>query len=73
MNALADDLQARGVSVTRRQFAGVDHGFTHANPVEVARAAIDMIGDLLRKAYSDATATNQPQQEPPGEGAPARG
>ena len=50
MNALADDLRAKGVPVTRHQFAGVDHGFTHARPAEVAWAAITMIGDLLRKA-----------------------
>jgi len=54
MHVLADDLQAKGVSVTRREFSGVDHGFTHAKPVETARAAIGMIGDLLQKAYSDA-------------------
>ena len=53
MNALAGDLQTKGVRVTHRQFAGVDHFFTHAKPVEVARAAIGMIGDLLRQAYSD--------------------
>ena len=29
---------------------GVDHGFTHPRPGEVARAAITMIGDLLGKA-----------------------
>ena len=63
MHALADDLQAKGVSVTRREFAGVDHGFTHTKPVETARAAITMIGDLLRSAYS---ATTQPPQDTPG-------
>lgn len=60
---LADDLRAKGVLVTRRQFAGFDHGFTHTKPVEVARAAISMIGDVLRKAYSDATTTTQPRQD----------
>jgi acetyl esterase len=54
MNALAHDLQTKGVAVTHRQFAGVDHFFTHTKPVEVAREAIDMIGGLLRQAYSDA-------------------
>ncbi len=52
MNDLAADLHAKGVPVTHRQLDGVDHGFTHTKPVEVARAAITMIGDLLRKAYS---------------------
>jgi acetyl esterase len=35
-----------------RQFDGVDHDFTHTKPVEVAREAITMIGDLLRKVYA---------------------
>jgi acetyl esterase len=52
MNDLADDLITRGVQVSRHQFAGVDHGFTHTKPVEVAREAITMIGDHLRKAYA---------------------
>ncbi|GAA1003361.1 carboxylesterase [Acrocarpospora pleiomorpha] len=52
MNDLAADLTAKGVQVTHRQFDGVDHGFTHVKPVEVAREAITMIGDLLRKAYA---------------------
>lgn len=53
MNALADDLQAKGVRVTHRQFPRADHYFTHSRPVDVARTAISMIGDLLRQAYSD--------------------
>lgn len=52
MNDLAADLAAKGVQVTHRQFDGVDHGFTHTKPVEVAREAITLIGDLLRKAYA---------------------
>jgi acetyl esterase len=52
MNALADDLAAKGVKVTRREFVGVDHGFTHAKPVEIAREAIQMIGEHLRRAYA---------------------
>jgi len=32
--------------------SGVDHGFTHAKPVEVAREAIELIGEHLRKAYA---------------------
>jgi acetyl esterase len=51
-NALAEDLQAKGVQVTHRQFAGVDHGFTHTKPVAVANEAIQMIGRHLRSAYS---------------------
>lgn len=31
--------------------AGADHGFTHAKPVGVAREAIELIGEHLRKAY----------------------
>ncbi|MBV8346787.1 MAG: alpha/beta hydrolase, partial [Mycolicibacterium sp.] len=54
MNALAGDLKAKGVRVVHRQFAGVDHFFTHTKPTGVAKAAIGMIGDLLRRAYSDA-------------------
>ena len=49
---LADDLAARGVQVTHRQFAGVDHGFTHFEPVDVAREAIEMIGSHLAAAYA---------------------
>jgi acetyl esterase len=30
----------------------VDHGFTHTKPADVAREAITLIGDLLRKAYA---------------------
>ena len=52
MNDLAADLHAKNVPVTHRHFDGVDHGFTHTRPVEVAREAIMMIGDLLREAYA---------------------
>jgi predicted ester cyclase len=55
MNDLAADMTAKGVEVTHKQFAGVDHGFTHAKPVEVARASLQMIGDHLRKAYTSTT------------------
>ncbi len=51
MNELAADLARKGVQVTHKQFAGVDHGFTHAKPVEVAREALRMIAEHLRKAY----------------------
>ncbi|MFZ4892904.1 alpha/beta hydrolase [Plantibacter sp. Mn2098] len=53
-NALAAEPVRRGVDVTHREFAGVDHAFTHAKPVEVAREAITMIGDHLRKAFASA-------------------
>jgi acetyl esterase len=52
MNDLAADLTAKGVQVTHHEFAGVDHGFTHTKPIEVAREAITMIGEHLRKAYA---------------------
>ena len=52
MRELADAMAAKGVDVTYREFAGVDHGFTHAKPAAVARAALHMIGEHLRKAYA---------------------
>jgi len=52
MNDLAAGMTAKGVQVTHKQFADVDHGFTHAKPVEVAREALQMIGDHLNKAYA---------------------
>ncbi|MCW2786687.1 MAG: alpha/beta hydrolase [Marmoricola sp.] len=52
MTEFADKLANVGVDVTYREFAGVDHGFTHAKPVAVAREAIMMIGDHLKKAYA---------------------
>lgn len=53
-NDLADKLARLGVAVTHREFAGVDHGFTHQEPVETARAAIAMIGCHLAGAYARA-------------------
>jgi acetyl esterase len=50
--ALARDLAAKQVPVSFRQFAGVDHGFTHAKPVEAAREAVRMIGEHLAAAYT---------------------
>jgi acetyl esterase len=55
MNEIAADMAAKGVEVTHKQFAGVDHGFTHAKPVEVARESVQMIGDHLRDAYTSTT------------------
>ena len=52
MRELADDMAAKGVQVTYNEFAGVDHGFTHAKPAAVAREALWMIGEHLRKAYA---------------------
>jgi acetyl esterase len=52
MNDLAADLHAKSVPITNRQFDGVDHGFTHTKSAEVAREAITMIADLLRKAHA---------------------
>ena len=45
------DMAAKGVQVTHHEFAGVDHGFTHAKPANVAHAALRMIAEHLRKAY----------------------
>ncbi len=50
-NALAGDLMAKGVAVTHREFAGVDHGFTHNRPVPIAREAIENLGRHLTAAY----------------------
>jgi acetyl esterase len=58
MNELAADMARKGVEVTHREFAGVDHGFTHAKPVEVARQALWMLGEHLRKAYAIPTGEN---------------
>src|SRR5262245_5764883 len=51
MRELAEDMTAKGVPVTYREFAGVDHGFTHAKPADVAGQALRMIAEHLRKAY----------------------
>jgi hypothetical protein len=67
------DVKAGTVSVTQRQFPGADHSLTHAKPAEVARATIGMIGDLLRKAYTDATVTTQPRRDTSSGGTTAPG
>lgn len=59
-NALAEDLTRRGVAVTHREFADVDHGFTHAKPAAVAREAIHLLGEHLAKAYADALPSDAP-------------
>lgn len=56
-NDLATALAGLGVNVTHHEFAGVDHGFTHTKPAEVAKAAITMLGDHLAKAYRNALPT----------------
>jgi acetyl esterase len=55
MRELADDMANKGVEVTYRELAGVDHGFTHAKPADVAYEALRMIGEHLRKAYAVGT------------------
>jgi acetyl esterase len=37
--------------VTHKEFTGVDHGFTHFKPFDVARESVRMIGEHLREAY----------------------
>lgn len=53
-NELAEKLRDLGVQVTHHEFPGVDHGFTHQKPVDVAQGAITMLGDHLRAAYDAA-------------------
>lgn len=53
-NDLAAELERLGVSVTHREFPGVDHGFTHQKPVATARAAVTMIARHLRTAFEGA-------------------
>jgi acetyl esterase len=55
-NALARTLASLGVPVTYREFPDADHGFTHAKPVQTARAAIRLLGAHLTRAYDTATA-----------------
>lgn len=69
-DALARDLAAKGVQVTHRQFPGVDHGFTHAKPVETAREAITMLGRHLAAAYA-ATGTEHIPAAPTQEANPS--
>jgi acetyl esterase len=56
MNDFAEALRAAGARVTHREFDGVDHGFTHSRPVDVARQSIAMIGTHLQAAYSPTNA-----------------
>jgi acetyl esterase len=52
MNRFAAVLSKKGVEVTHKEFAGVDHGFTHRKPVEVARQSLQMIGEHLNRAFA---------------------
>jgi acetyl esterase len=51
MDRIAETLRVAGVPVVHRRFAGVDHGFTHSEPVATAREAIALTGDFLRAAF----------------------
>ncbi|MFJ1969383.1 alpha/beta hydrolase [Streptomyces sp. NPDC087903] len=52
-DAYAKALEAAGVPVTHRVFAGVDHYFTHTGPVPDGKEAIDLMATTLRTALSD--------------------
>jgi acetyl esterase len=52
MNRLAAIMSDKGVEVTHKEFADVDHGFTHRKPVEVARESLQMIGRHLTRAFA---------------------
>ncbi|MEU5629717.1 MULTISPECIES: alpha/beta hydrolase [Streptomyces] len=54
MRVFAEKARANGAKVDHHEFAGVDHGFTHFQPVETARTAVTMIGSHLRAAYAAA-------------------
>jgi acetyl esterase/lipase len=49
-DAYAKALEAAGVPVTHRVFAGVDHYFTHTGPVAAGKEAIDLMATTLRDA-----------------------
>ncbi|MFE2212727.1 alpha/beta hydrolase [Streptomyces canus] len=49
-DAYAKALEAAGVPVTHRVFAGVDHYFTHTGPVPSGKEAIDLMATALRDA-----------------------
>ncbi|WP_371673724.1 alpha/beta hydrolase [Streptomyces sp. NBC_00289] len=52
-DAYAKALEAAGVPVTHRVFAGVDHYFTHTGPVPDGKEAIDLMATTLRTALND--------------------
>ncbi|MEU0071973.1 alpha/beta hydrolase [Streptomyces sp. NPDC006332] len=51
-DAYAKGLEAAGVPVTHRVFAGVDHYFTHTGPVAAGKEAIDLMATTLRTALT---------------------
>ncbi|NEB03546.1 alpha/beta hydrolase [Streptomyces sp. SID13726] len=51
-DAYAKALEAAGVPVTHRVFAGADHYFTHTGPVPTGKEAIDLMASTLRTALS---------------------
>jgi acetyl esterase len=51
MEEIGRKMAAQGAEVTYQEFAGVDHGFTHAKPAHVAFQALWAIKEHLRKAY----------------------
>ncbi|MFF5369504.1 alpha/beta hydrolase [Streptomyces sp. NPDC013187] len=51
-DAYAKALEAGGVPVTHRVFAGVDHYFTHTGPVAAGKEAIDLMATTLRMALA---------------------
>ena len=52
-DAYAKALDAAGVPVTHRVFAGVDHYFTHTGPVPAGKEAIELMATTLRTALGD--------------------
>jgi acetyl esterase len=48
----AERLAAAGVPVTYYLAQGVDHAFTHAEPIEPTRAMLDIVVDHLSKAWA---------------------
>lgn len=53
-NEYAEKLRRHGVPVTHREFAEVDHGFTHLGPKEAAHAALALMLSALQQAFAPA-------------------
>lgn len=51
-DAYAKALDAAGVPVSHRLFAGVDHYFTHIGPVQAGKEGIELMASSLRTAFS---------------------
>lgn len=62
MRAFVERARTCGVEVDHHEVAGVDHGFTHFQPAEMARAAVEMIGDHLRTAYNGRTGDREDER-----------